>query len=233
MNIGGRIKGTVVSLAMTVALIASQPYAAGGDDRPSVIPAKKPGRTVSAETMKRIYEEVKTPCKYGIIIRGAARKAVDCPSIFRHGGKWYMVYVCMNKLGYETHLASSDDLLHWTTLGKILPFRKTGWDAWQGDGGIALHDFAWGGSGALHTFDGKYWMSYIGGALQGYETDPLAIGMAWTTTPERPVEWNRIAENPVLRRDQSDARPFEKETLYKSNIVYDKEQSLPVTPDPK
>ena len=41
-----------------------------------------------------------------------------------------------------------------------------------------------------------------------------------------PCEWTRIAENPVLRPDQPDARKFEKVTLYKSNIVWDKEESL-------
>jgi hypothetical protein len=29
----------------------------------------------------------------------------------------------LNEVGYETHLASSEDLLAWKSLGKILPFR--------------------------------------------------------------------------------------------------------------
>jgi predicted GH43/DUF377 family glycosyl hydrolase len=176
--------------------------------------------------MEKIYQQVKTPFKFGIVIRGEDDNSVDCPSIFRCDQTWYMVYVCMNKVGYETHLARSDGLLHWEKLGKVLPFRKTGWDAWQTAGGIALHDYAWGGSGELHNFDGRYWMSYVGGALQGYETDPLAIGMACTTTPHKTLEWTRISENPVLSPNQSDARPFEKVTLYKSNIVFDKGESL-------
>ena len=40
-----------------------------------------------------------------------------------------------DKVGYETHLAVSDDLLHWERLGRILPFRQEGWDAWQAAGG--------------------------------------------------------------------------------------------------
>ena len=40
-----------------------------------------------------------------------------------------MVYVCMNEVGYETHLAQSDDLLKWDPLGKVLSFRSEGWDA--------------------------------------------------------------------------------------------------------
>ncbi|GMU20672.1 MAG: hypothetical protein AMXMBFR13_07690 [Phycisphaerae bacterium] len=136
-----------------------------------------------------------------------------------------MLYICMNEVGYETHLARSDDLLNWIPLGKVLPFSKQGWDAWQASAGVALQDPTWGGSYALETFAGKYWLSYLGGALQGYETDPLAIGLAWTTTPDRTI-WTHLPENPVLTRDQPDVRPFEKVTLYKSNIIRDPQRSL-------
>src|SRR3954466_3672200 len=120
---------------------------------------------VSAQAMREIYDEVKTPFKYGIILRGDEGKFVDCPSVFRHGNAWYMVYVCMNRVGYETHLATSANLIAWKPLGKILSFRDDGWDKWQCDGGIALADHNWGGSCELQTYDNKYWLSYIGGAL--------------------------------------------------------------------
>ena len=213
-------------LSLTAVMLCVSHSSEAAEKRPSIVQPRSPGRPVAEATMKQIYEEVKTPFKYGILIRGEDGKAVDCPSVFRHGNAWYMVYVCMNKVGYETHLASSKDLMHWNTLGKILSFPKTGWDAWQADGGIALHDWVWGGRGEPHTFAGKYWMSYLGGALQGYETDPLGIGIAWTTTPDKPLQWHRIAENPVLHPDQPDARSFEKATHYKSNIVYDEAESL-------
>ncbi len=111
--------------------------------------------------------------------------------------------------------------MHWEPLGTVLPFSKTGWDAWQAAGFVALQDFTWGGSYALQPFDGKFWFSYCGGALQGYETDPLAVGLAWTKTPDRPEGWNRNSENPVMTRDQPGARAFEAQTLYKSHILRD------------
>jgi predicted GH43/DUF377 family glycosyl hydrolase len=90
--------------------------------------------------MREVYEEVQTPYKYGIVMRGDSGKAVDCPSVFRYGERWYMVYICMNEVGYETHLACSDDLLAWKTLGKILPFRPNAWDQWQAAGVVsAIH----------------------------------------------------------------------------------------------
>jgi predicted GH43/DUF377 family glycosyl hydrolase len=187
-----------------------------------------PEHPVTEAELQRVFEEVKTPYKFGVVLHSAgADELFDCPSVFRHGGQWYMLYVSIgNKTGYETHLAQSADLLHWTPLGTILPFADSGWDQWQGDGGAALVDPTWGGSGELQAHDGRYWMSYIGGAKQGYEPDPLAIGLAWTKTPDLPVAWNRLTENPVLSTTQPDVRPFENITLYKSTIFRDATLSL-------
>ena len=69
----------------------------------------------------------KTSFKYGIVIRGEEGQLVDCASIFRKSKKWYMVYVgATNKIGYETYLACSNDLLHWEKLGKIMSFWPDG-----------------------------------------------------------------------------------------------------------
>ena len=82
------------------------------------------------------------------------------------------------------------------------------------DGGVALADYRWNGSHKLEKFDGKYWLSYIGGPRQGYETDPLSTGIAWTTQPASPTgEWHRLAENPVLSPKQPDARPFRNQNV--------------------
>jgi len=180
---------------------------------------------VPGQVMQHIYDEVKTPYKYGVILVGDNGAKVDCPGVFRHGGKWYMTYIIFAGTGYETALAESTDLLHWKPLGKILRFRTGTWDARQAAGFIALQNPIWGGPGGLGTHDDKYWLSYIGGALEGYETDPLAIGMAWASDPTRPVEWNRL-EEPVLSRDPPDVREFETVTLYKSNIVHDEAETL-------
>jgi predicted GH43/DUF377 family glycosyl hydrolase len=191
----------------------------------SIIPISGNAENVPKEVMEDIYNEVKTPYKYGIVIKGEDGKKVDCPSVFLHKDKWYMVYIIFDGNGYETALAQSDDLLTWKPLGKILTFREGTWDAHQAAGFIALQDHTWGGSYELQQYDGKYWLSYIGGALKGYETDPLAIGVAWTLEPGKPVEWTRL-EEPVLHRNQPDAREFEKLTQYKSNIIYDKKVLL-------
>lgn len=176
--------------------------------------------------MQRIYEEVKTPFKYGVVLKGDEGSLVDCPGVFRYSRNWYMIYICMNKKGYETWLAKSANLLNWVPIGKILPFgEKEKWDSSQAAGYIALQNNNWDGSYSLRKFKGFYWMSYLGGALEGYETDPLAIGIARTKNPAGPVPWKRLPK-PVITRDQPGCRYWELLTQYKSNIIYDREKSL-------
>ncbi len=198
------------------------------DNRPPItpFPTAKP-RLVKNEVMRQIYEEVKTPHKYGIVIPAGKSEMIDCPNIFRHNGRWYLMFVAIqDNIGYETHLAVSDDLIKWERLGKILTFSKQGWDAWQADGGIALYDTQWGGSHELSKHEGKYWLSYLAGATQGYEPDPLAIGLAHTDDPVAIREWTRLPNNPVLAPGQSDTRDFEHVTLYKSAIIRDEARTL-------
>jgi predicted GH43/DUF377 family glycosyl hydrolase len=194
----------------------------------TVIPAKTGGKAVPQAEMRAVFDEVKTPFKYGIVVRGEANQLIDCPNVFRKDGRWYMVYIGItDKVGYETFLAESTDLLAWKKLGKILSFGKPGdWDQWQASGGVALADTAWGGSAELGQHDGKYWLSFIGGNQKGYEPDPLSMGMAFTTTPTRATEWTRVKTNPILSPKDADARAFERLTLYKSNIIRNEAKSL-------
>jgi predicted GH43/DUF377 family glycosyl hydrolase len=227
-QIGRSLLALPACAVVIAAFSAAWPICADEPPRAIVpISVDEPGPAVSAADMQRVYDEVRTPYKYGIVLPRGEGESVDCPNIFRHGDKWYMLFVAIkNKVGYETYLAESEDLVHWKRLGKVLPFADAGWDQWQADGSIALVDPTWGGSSELQQSDGKYWMSYFGGAKQGYEPDPLSIGLAWTTTPTELRPWTRLAENPVLTPDQADARPFEKATLYKSQILWDKAEML-------
>lgn len=190
-----------------------------------VIAARPRGPAVDDAVLRDVYEKVKTPHKRGIVVPAPEGKMIDCPSVFRHEGAWYMTYIQFDGAGYETWLATSPDLLQWTTLGRILSFREGTWDGRQVAGYTALQDPLFGGSYALEPFAGRYWLSYVGGALQGYETDPLAIGMAYSSQPHRAVEWQRL-DHSVLNRDQPDARHWEKKTQYKSYVLWDKTKSL-------
>jgi predicted GH43/DUF377 family glycosyl hydrolase len=183
---------------------------------------------IPPQRMQTIYDEVKTPYKYGIVIPAPEGKKVDCPTVFHHGGRWYMVYVQLETepQGYTTQLAVSDDLLHWQPQGTILA-RGAGdaWDKANAAGGIALIDTRWAGPCTLQTHEGRYWMSYLGGANAGYEKPPLSIGMASTLDPASATGWERLPA-PVLRPDDPSARPFETGTLFKSFVFRDAAATL-------
>lgn len=189
------------------------------------------GTAVPSSAMNAVYEELITPYKYGIVLPPPTGTMVDSPSVFRYGNSWYMIYIVFHESdlsepdkGYETFLATSPDLLNWTTLGKILSFRQGTWDAYQAAGYAALQNTAWGGSNLLETYDQNYWMSYLGGSQPGYESYPLSIGIAHTRQPNQPEEWTRLP-HPVLSPTDPDARN-EKGNLYKSNVILDHGRSL-------
>jgi predicted GH43/DUF377 family glycosyl hydrolase len=179
---------------------------------------------VSAAEMEKIYQEVKTPYKYGLImVPPNMEQKMDCPTIFRKDKKWYMTYLTYGGRGYETWLAQSDDLLNWKSLGRLLSFSdSTKWDGNQKAGYNALVDTKWGGKYEVKKYAGKYWMSYFGGKEKGYEPEPLSIGMAYTTQhPSIVQEWQRFP-NPVLTSADTDVRWWEnRNKLFKSTIIED------------
>ncbi len=190
-------------------------------------------KEVPQSVMQKIYDEVKTPYKYGLVITPENdTKKIDCPSVFRKGKYWYMTYILFDGRGYETWLAKSKNLFEWKTLGKIMSFGDTTnkdnleWDVNQRAGYVALQDTKWGGTYQLQKFNNKYWMSYIGGRDKGYETGSLAIGIAHTEKDAtKPHEWNRIGDA-VLSATDKDVRWWENKKLYKSSIAWDKDKIL-------
>jgi predicted GH43/DUF377 family glycosyl hydrolase len=187
-------------------------------------------QVVSGERMQAIYDEVKTPFKYGVVLEPAEGEKVDCPTVFRRGEKWYMVYAQLEKRpadGYTTQLAQSDDLLHWKPMGTILDRGdEDAWDHANTAGGVALFDTKWGGSNTLGQFQGRYWLSYIGGKKYGYEQTPLSIGIASTADPIKVESWQKLPA-PVLGPGDADARVnLETVTLYKSYIFEDDAKTL-------
>ncbi len=179
--------------------------------------------SVSETKMQEIYEEIKTPWKYGLVlVPDNDSLKTDCPTVFRKNNKWFMTYFVFDGRGYETWLAESVDLLEWDVLGKIMSFSDSSdWDANQKAGYPSLQDPEWGGSYELHKADGKYWMPYFGGNSTGYERGLLSIGMACTEKdPSTVHEWQRF-EEPVLMPTDEDARWWENSTLYKPWVLLD------------
>ncbi len=183
-------------------------------------------KEVPENIMKKIYNEVKTPYKYGLVLVPKDKnKMIDSPSVFRYKGLWYMSYIVFDGKGYETWLAQSNDLLSWRSLGRIMSFSENTWDSNQKAGYIALQDYTWGGSYKAQKYNGKYWMSYLGGSEKGYEAGRLGVGIASTRRLIGIKEWDRL-EKPVLSALDSDVRWYDNQTIYKSTIIFDKKKTL-------
>ena len=126
-------------------------------------------KEVPPEEMERIYNEIKTPFKYGVVFKHPdTNKLVDSPTIFRKNKRWYMTYIVFDGKGYETWLSESDDLLNWKPKGKIMAFSENTWDANQKAGYVSLVNTQWEGDYAVEKYQNKYWMTYLGGNTAGY-----------------------------------------------------------------
>ena len=179
------------------------------------------------EKMQEIYEKIKTPYKYGAVIK-SDEYLTDSPSVFRYNGKWYMYYIMIHKnvenSGYETHLASSDNLIDWKYEGKLFErLEDNHWDSRQIAGYAAFVDNKFGATNEIQKVNNKYYMAYLGGNLNGYETDPLSMGLAYS---KRPIGKFTRFEKQILSPKDSDAREFEKLTLYKSDMFIDEAMTL-------
>ena len=197
--------------------------------------------SISHEVMQVIYDEVRTPYKYGLVIAPTDNyHKFDCPTVWREDDRWLMTYVCYDGKegtdgrGYETWLAESDDLLYWRTLGRVLslppaPSQRGGaWDENQRGGFPALIDWTWSGSYEQRAYKGRRWMTYIGGHGTGYEAvrEPLAIGLAWTKKDAATAHEWQTSDKPLLSFNDRDAQWWEKLTQYKSTVYDDPDKTL-------
>ena len=179
-------------------------------------------KVVPQEEMERIFNEVKTPFKYGVVFKHPdTTKMIDSPTIFRESDAWYMTYIVFDGQGYETWLAKSDDLLHWGSKGKILSFTENTWDANQKAGYVSLVNIDWSGDYSVEKYQDKYWMTYLGGNTSGYEAGTLKIGLANSRTLTEAEEWN-TDHSPLLSPEDEDVRWFENKTIYKSLVIRDR-----------
>ena len=184
-------------------------------------------KSVSKERMEQIYRAVETPYKLGPVLK-LPHHLTDSPSVFRYGDRYYMHYIRIDKevdsSGYETFLASSEDLIHFREEGVLLRRGDTDrWDARQMAGYVAYPDIRFGGSGEVESVGGRFYLTYLGGRLDGYETDPLSMGMAEAPCPLGPFV---PFDKPVLSPSDPDARPYETKTVYKSYAFRDPEHTL-------
>lgn len=181
---------------------------------------------ITDKILEDIYEKVKTPYKYGAVIKEDGF-LTDSPVVFSHKGRFYMSYINIDskkKTGYKTYLAVSDDLVHFETLGQILT-ENNAWDVNQTGGYAQFIDNAFGAGNEVRKVGGQYAFAYIGGSRCGYESDPLSMGMAFCDEITDLSSYRKL-NAPVLSGSDADAREGEKLTIYKADMFEDEKQSL-------
>ena len=180
---------------------------------------------MSVKLFFRLLAFVETPKKLGSVIKWDDA-FTDSPTVFQKDGMFYMYFIAISKdcnvSGYETHLAKSSDLINWEYVGTI--FRRNElnrWDSKQCAGYAAFFDIDYNGTNELQKVNGYYHISYLAGNSDGYEPDPLYMGMARSTDQTNPEGFERFSK-PILAPEDTDGRPFENKTLYKSYMFEDR-----------
>ena len=144
------------------------------------------------------------------------RLAVDCPTVFFHNGRYYMMHVGFDGTGYQTGLAVSDDLVSWEKLGVML--RRGSHSAWDRVGMAAttiLMDKDLYGGNHLKKWQGKYWLMYHSYPGEGYESGSAEVGLAWCED-ESLMDWHFQGE-PVF--SWRDGAAWERGGLYKTDLT--------------
>jgi hypothetical protein len=165
---------------------------------------------------------LRTPYKYDKLVLGGSKvpgafdeKAVDCPFVFYHEGRFHLTYVGFDGTGYQTGIAVSDDLVTWERQGLMLardpadPVTR-----YNVASASILRENELYSPGRLIKVDGRYVCAWHAYPSAGYEEGPAVIGLAFSTDLKT---WHR--EAPILQA--ADGAEWERGGLYKPYLVKD------------
>ncbi len=165
----------------------------------------------------------RTPYKYPKLILKATgikgnfdERAVDDPIVFRANGLFHMLYIGFDGTGYQTGLASSHDLIHWSREALVGPRDEASkYTKYNLAISSILRDKNLHGTGEAIKVDGQYLAAWHAYPSAGYEEGAAVIGLArshdllhWTLT------------EPVLRPE--DGEPWEHGGLYRPDLMLDR-----------
>jgi predicted GH43/DUF377 family glycosyl hydrolase len=176
-----------------------------------------PDQAVQAEPTPPSLE---TPYKYGKLILSASTdssafdsKSVDCPFVFTNAGRFYIAYIGYDGTGYQTGLASSNNLVDWERQGCIL-HRDPQSEVTRYNVAMnwILRENDVRSAGALKKIHGRYLGAYHAYPNAGYESGPAVIGLCWSKDL---LHWQ--LDPPFLRPE--DGADWERGGLYKPCLV--------------
>lgn len=165
---------------------------------------------------------LRTPYKCNTLVLGGSKvpgsfdeKAVDCPFVYYHEGRFHLTYVGFDGTGYQTGVAVSDDLVHWERQGLMLA-RDSSDPVTRFNVASAsiLRENELYSPGRPIKVNGRYVCAWHAYPSAGYEEGPAVIGLAFSTDLKT---WHR--EPPILRAE--DGAEWERGGLYKPHLVKD------------
>jgi predicted GH43/DUF377 family glycosyl hydrolase len=146
----------------------------------------------------------------------------DVPAVYQlneQPGIWYMSFIGYNGLGYNSFVAESKDLIHWTNPKLAMGFGKKGEFDYGGRvvGAYLYEDLDVKAPRILKKKDDKYWTLYGSYPRQGeYELRPGYEGVA---VSDDGLSWQRISDMPVLSVYQHDTKQWEEDCIYQPWLV--------------
>jgi len=164
----------------------------------------------------------RTPYKFpALVLKATGNKqdfdglSVDDPIVFRANGRFHMLYIGYDGTGYQTGLASSTDLIHWTRTALVGPrdpsSRFTKYNLALSS---VLRDKNLHGTGEAIKVNGRYLGAWNAYPSAGYEEGAAVIGLA--TSPDL-LHWTLT--DPIL--SPADGASWEHGGLYRPDLLLD------------
>jgi predicted GH43/DUF377 family glycosyl hydrolase len=164
----------------------------------------------------------RTPCKYPELVLKASsvkgafdERSVDDPIVFRANGEFNMMYIGFDGTGYQTGLATSQDLLKWTRKALVGPRDAASkYTKYNLALSSILRDKNLHGKGEPITVGGQYLAAWHAYPSAGYEEGAAVIGLAWSHDL---LHWELT--EPILH--PHDGSPWEHGGLYRPDLLLD------------
>jgi len=146
---------------------------------------------------------------------------VDVPTVFQlpDDPMWYMSFIGFDGRGYQSFVAESDDLVHWSNMRLAMGFGPEGEFDHGGCviGAYLYESYDIKARRTLKRRDGRHWTLYGCYAKQGgYEIDPGYEGVASSTDG---ISWERAKDGYILSIHEPDVGEWEKDCIYQPFLV--------------
>jgi predicted GH43/DUF377 family glycosyl hydrolase len=162
----------------------------------------------------------RTPFKYPKLVLSATgvkgnfdERSVDDPIVFRANNEFNMLYIGWDGTGYQTGLATSPDLIHWTRKALVAPrdaaSRYTKFNLALSS---ILRDKNLDSRGDAIKINGRYLGAWNAYPNAGYEEGAAVIGLAWSHDL---IHWELT--EPILL--PQDGAPWEHGGLYRPDLL--------------